>query len=96
MAGYARGKIALGECQRCGFRYRLSQLSSDGQYPGLLVCRPCWSKKNEAEYPVNLTDAIALYHPAPDLDAVNSRVLEDSTPLATLMFPGEPAFGGGT
>ena len=98
MSNYAKGRIAIAECQRCGFRYRLSQLSSDGQYPNVLVCRDCWSKKNEAEYPINLTDATALYRPAPNLDAVNSRVLADTTPIADITFPGpgQPFFGGGT
>lgn len=97
MAGYAKGAHALGECQQCGFRFKLAQLRSDGQVPNLLVCRTCWDKKNEAEYPVNLSDATALYHPAPDLDAVNSRVIIDSTPIGELVFPNyattEPFFG---
>ena len=96
MAGYARGKLSIGECQRCGFRFKLAQLRSDGQYPNLLVCRSCYSIKNEAEYPINLTDATALYHPAPDLDAEASRVIIDDTPLAEIVFPDEPYFGGAT
>lgn len=96
MSGYAKGLYALGECQQCGFRYKLSQLRSDGQTPNLLVCTPCWDRKNEAEYPVNMSDATALYHPAPDLDAAASRVLEDDTPIAELWFPNEPVFGGET
>lgn len=96
MSGYARGIYSIGECQRCGFRYKLAQLSSDGQVPNLLVCRTCWSKKNEAEYPINLSDATALYHPAPDLDAVNSRVLATSTPVAELLFASGSYFGGAT
>ena len=45
---------------------------------------------------MNLTDATALYHPAPDLDATASRVLLDDTPISDLLFPGEPVFGGET
>ena len=96
MAGYAKGRYSIAQCQRCGDRYKLAQLKSDGQFPGLLVCRICWSRKNEAEFPVDSSDATALYHPAPDVDAVASRALDDDTPIADLWFPGEPCFGGDT
>lgn len=96
MAGYAKGLYAIAECQQCGFRFKLSQLRSDGQTPNLLVCRSCYDIKNEAEFPINMSDNTALYHPAPDLDAAASRVLEDTTPIAELLFPGEPVFGGET
>ena len=96
MAGYAKGTYALGMCQICDFRFKLSQLRSDGQVPGLLVCSACWSRKNEAEFPVDVSDATALYHPAPDLDAANANVLEDDTPIGDLLFPDQPFFGGET
>ena len=96
MGGYAKGYRAIGECQQCGFKFMLSQLRSDGQKPNLLVCRTCWDRKNEAEYPIDSSDATALYHPAPDLDAVASRALDDDTPISDLLFPNEPVFGGET
>ena len=52
--------------------------------------------KNEAEFPINMSDAMALYHPSPDVDAVASRVLNDDTPLAEIVFPSSPYFGGET
>lgn len=96
MAGYAKGTYAIGQCQRCDFRFKLSQLRSDGQVPGLLVCNICWSKKNEAEFPIDASDATALYHPAPDLDAAAANALDDDTPLSDLLFPNQPVFGGAT
>jgi hypothetical protein len=99
MTAYARGTHAIGLCQRCGFVHKLSQLREDGQTPGLLVCDTCWDMEQEAEAPIDVTDATALYHPAPDLDATASRTLEDDTPLAELLWPDkttEPYFGGET
>lgn len=81
---YATGKNAIGLCQRCGFQYKLSQLREDGE-TNLLVCTPCYDIEHPAEKPIDATDAISLRRPAPDVDAVASRVLEDDRPLGQVL-----------
>ena len=84
MAIYAKGKHAIGECQRCGFVYPYLQLRKDG-YTNSLVCASCYDIKHPAEKPVRLSEGIALRRPAPDLDATNSRVLADSRVLGEVL-----------
>ena len=41
---YARGKKALGQCDRCGFTYKLTELKYeifDSKRNGLRVCHDC-------------------------------------------------------
>jgi|TARA_A100000172_G_scaffold15555_3_gene8165 hypothetical protein len=43
--GYARAKKALGECDRCGFTYKLNELRyevQDKTRNGLRVCKHCF------------------------------------------------------
>lgn len=82
--GYATGKHALGECQRCGFTYKLSKLRPDEE-TNLLVCGSCFDIKHPAETPIDASDAIGLERPAPDLDATASRVLDDDRPLGEVL-----------
>lgn len=84
MAGYARGKKALGECTRCGFAYRLAILREDGE-THMLVCPTCYDEKHPSEYPVRTADATGLRRPAPDLDATASRVIDDDRPLGEVL-----------
>ena len=92
--GYASGKHAVGQCQRCGDKYKLHVLREDGE-TNLLVCPTCYDIKHPAEEPVDSTDNVALHRPAPDLDATASRTLTGGS-VADELFPGEPIFGGGT
>lgn len=99
MAGYAAGKNAVGHCRRCGDKYKLSELRSDGQIPGLLVCDDCYDIKHPAETPIRTDDAVALRDPAPDLDAAVSREIpvEFDEPLVdALGWSSGTYFGGGT
>jgi len=84
MSGYASGKNAIGECQRCGFVFPYRTLRKDG-YTNILVCSGCYDIAHPAERPINLSDAQALRRPAPDLDAAASRVLDDSRPLGEVL-----------
>ena len=65
---FANGYKSLGQCARCGFRYRLNSLRQDGRNPALLVCWSCYDIKPPAERPQNLEDSEILRRPAPDLD----------------------------
>lgn len=64
---YARGRHALAECQRSGQKMRYRDLVEDGHIPGLLVHPDWWEPKHPQEIPVNVTDPIALYRPAPEI-----------------------------
>lgn len=81
---YATGKNAIGECQRCGFVYPYKTLRRDG-YNNLVVCATCYDIKHPAERPINVSDAQALRRPAPDLDATDSRTLDDSRVLGVVL-----------
>jgi NAD-dependent SIR2 family protein deacetylase len=98
MTVYAKGNHAVGQCQRCGEKKKLHELRDDGQ-THLLVCASCYDIKHPAETPIRTDDAIALYRPAPDLDADASREIpaQFDMPLvdAEGWTPGS-YFGGGT
>ena len=68
---YARGKKALGICDRCGFTYKLKELFfeiEDGSRNGLRVCNDCFDK----DHPqlklgeVKTNDPQALFRARPD------------------------------
>ena len=68
---YALGKKALGDCDRCGFTYKLNDLKyeiEDGIRNGLRVCDDCL----EIDHPqlkigeVDTSDNQSLYNPRPD------------------------------
>ena len=99
MAGYAKGRNAVGYCRRCGDKHKLSELRSDGQVPGLLVCALCYDIKHPAETPVRTDDAVALRRPAPDLDVTASRAIPaafDEPLVEAFGWAAGTYFGGGT
>jgi hypothetical protein len=81
---YASGKNAIGLCQRCGFLYKLSKLRPDGENE-LLVCATCYDVRHPAKTPIRTADPIALQRPAPDTDAANADVIDDSRPLGEVL-----------
>ncbi len=90
---FAKGKHAVGICQRSGRKLPYSQLVEDGDIPGLLV-DPAWRDiSHPAERPIRTKEAIALRKPAPDTD--NDGTVPAGS-LADELFPGENVFGGGT
>ena len=98
MTAYATGKHAVGLCQRCGEKMKLSKLREDGQNH-LLVCADCYDMKHPAERPVRTDDAVALRRPAPDLDGAASRLIPSAydKPIAeALGWASGDYFGGGT
>lgn len=62
---YARGEHALGECARSGIVMLRKDMVEDGQFPGLLV-HPDWYEPPYPEPLKDLSDAVALYRPAPE------------------------------
>ena len=68
MKKYAEGRKAWGHCERCGLRYFLKQLTSDGHKPNLLVCRECWDEEHPQERLTPAVDAMTLYEPTGDRD----------------------------
>lgn len=68
---FASGKHALGECDRCGFTYKLKQLQAltiNEKVTNLLVCSDCWEEDHPqlraGKYPV--TDPQGLRNPRSD------------------------------
>ena len=75
---FAAGKRALGDCDRCGFTYKLNDLKyeiQDSIRNGLKVCSYCF----DVDHPqlkigeVDTSDNQALFNPRPD------RGLKEST-----------------
>jgi hypothetical protein len=69
---YSSGKFAIAQCDRCGFRYKLSQLKRlviKTKNVNILVCQECWEPDQPqlhlGMYPVN--DPQAVRDPRPDL-----------------------------
>ena len=68
---YAAGKKALGDCDRCGFTYKLNSLKyeiQDSIRNGLRVCVQCFDK-DHPQYKLgelNITDNQALFNPRVD------------------------------
>lgn len=63
---YAKGKHAVAECQRCGWKYLLSELVEDGYTSGLLVCPTCYDPPDESLDVPSMDDPVALEKPSPE------------------------------
>jgi len=79
---YASGKYAIAECDRCGQRYKLSQLKKEVIKTKLFqikVCQSCWDPDQPqlslGLYPVN--DPQAVREPRPDVSYQVSGNLAD-------------------
>ena len=71
MARYASAKIAVAECDVCGFRYKLKELKNliqKGRDTNIKACPECWNPDQPqlrlGEFPVD--DPQALRDPRPD------------------------------
>jgi hypothetical protein len=74
---FASGKNAISECDRCGFRFKLTRLKKEvikTKTYNLLVCPTCWDPDHPqlqlGMYPVD--DPQGLRDPRPDLSYVQS------------------------
>ena len=84
---YALGKKALGDCDRCGFTYKLNDLKyeiEDGIRNGLRVCDDCL----DIDHPqlkigeVDTSDNQSLYNPRPDRGEKSSTEYYGFNPVA--------------
>lgn len=64
---FAQGKNAIAECQRSGQKMRYQDLVEDGHIPRLLVHPDWYEPRHPQELPVDTSDAVALWWPAPEL-----------------------------
>ena len=74
---YARGKKALGQCDRCGFTCKLSELQYeifDSKRNGLRVCYECLDEDQPQLKlgELNIVDPQNLYNPRVDSGEVES------------------------
>lgn len=85
---YALGKKALGDCDRCGFTYKLNDLKyeiEDGIRNGLRVCDDCL----DIDHPqlkigeVNTSDNQSLYNPRPDRGEKSSTEYYGFNPVSS-------------
>lgn len=68
---YARGKLALAECDECGLTYKLSDLRKlvvNRQVVNLKVCPDCWVPDHPQLHigQHRVVDPQALFEPRPD------------------------------
>lgn len=68
---FSSGKHAIAECDRCGFRYKLTELKNlviKTKNVNIMVCQTCWEPDHPqlqlGMYPVN--DPQAVRNPRPD------------------------------
>lgn len=79
---FSSGKNSIAECDRCGFRYKLTQLRKEiikTKNYNLKVCRNCWDPDQPqlqlGMYPVD--DPQGVMDPRPDLSYQTSGLLAD-------------------
>jgi hypothetical protein len=79
---FSSGKNSIAECDRCGFRFKLTQLKREvvkTKNYELMVCGPCWDPDQPqlqlGMYPVD--DPQAVRNPRPDRSYVASGLLTD-------------------
>lgn len=79
---FSSGKFAIAECDRCSFRFKLTQLRTltiKTKRVNIKVCPECWEADHPqlqlGMYPVN--DPQAVRDPRPDLSYIQSRAFID-------------------
>ena len=82
---FASGKNAISECDRCGFRYKLTRLRKEvikTKTYNLLVCDACWDPDHPqlllGMFPVD--DPQAVRNPRPDSTYVTAGLGPDGFP----------------
>ena len=82
---FASARNSIAECDRCGFRYKLTELKPltiKTKITNILVCPTCWEPDQPqlslGMYPVN--DPQAVREPRPDTSYVTSGVGDDGYP----------------
>jgi len=82
---FSSGRHSIAECDRCGFRYKLTELKPltvKTKVTNILVCPTCWEPDQPqlqlGMYPVN--DPQAVRNPRPDNSYVTSGTANDGYP----------------
>jgi hypothetical protein len=82
---FSSANFSIAECDRCGFRYKLTvlkPLTIKTKITNILVCPSCWEPDQPqlslGMYPVN--DPQAVRNPRPDTSYVTSGVGDDGYP----------------
>lgn len=91
---FAKGKHAVGICNRCSAKDLLRRLVDDGQIPGLKVHPHCRDIKHEQEKRQIEEDAVILKRPAPNTE--DDSATTTSGTLVSARGDAGPFFGGGT
>jgi hypothetical protein len=93
---FSSGKFAIAQCDRCGFRFKLSQLKQlviKTKNVNILVCQDCWEPDQPqlqlGMYPVN--DPQAVRNPRPDLGYYQSGL--NGLQLTNTTSPDQDATG---
>ena len=61
--------LSVAICDRCRMKRRLVDLESDGDAPGLRVCKfGCSDEKDPYKLPPRVADRITVQYPRPDED----------------------------
>jgi hypothetical protein len=95
---FASGKYAIAECDRCGFRYKLTQLKAlvvKTKNVNIMVCPTCWDPDHPqlqlGMYPVD--DPQAVRNPRPDVSYTTSgttglQIQSEGTGPLAVGYPG--------
>ena len=82
---FASARKSIAECDRCGFRYKLTELKPltiKTKITNILVCQTCWEPDQPqlqlGMYPIN--DPQAVRNPRPDNSYVTSGAGNDGYP----------------
>lgn len=74
MTSYARGTLAVAICDRCGFKRKYTDLTSDPNSPGLRVCRDtCMDQLDPYRLPQRQPEAFVLRNPRPDQSVASTQ-----------------------
>jgi hypothetical protein len=94
---FASGKYAIAECDRCGFRFKLTQLKNlvvKTKNVNIMVCPTCWEPDHPqlqlGLYPVD--DPQALRNPRPDISYVVSGQMGEGSRI--IQWGWNPVGGG--
>tara|TARA_R110002012_G_C11321245_1_gene575886 strand:+ start:170 stop:508 length:339 start_codon:yes stop_codon:yes gene_type:complete len=83
---YARATKALGDCDRCGFTYKLNELRyqiEDSKRNGLRVCNQCFDEDQPQLKlgELNISDPQSLYNPRIDRGEAESTTYYSWNPI---------------
>ena len=83
---YARASKAIGDCDRCGFTYKLNELRyqiEDSKRNGLRVCNQCFDEDQPQLKlgELNISDPQSLYNPRIDRGEAESTTYYSWNPI---------------